>query len=70
MLAILRFRASKPGAEGFRPRLAARLRHRSPPHSLGIIHCPDEVGPVDAWCTGELLSETVRISRRRVCPSL
>jgi hypothetical protein len=35
MLAILRFRASRPGAEGFRPRMAARLRHRSPPHSLG-----------------------------------
>jgi hypothetical protein len=33
MLAILRFRASKPGAKGFRPRLAARLRDRSPPHA-------------------------------------
>jgi Resolvase, N terminal domain len=36
---------AKTKLEGFRPRLAARLRHRSPPDSLGIIHCPDEVGP-------------------------
>jgi hypothetical protein len=58
----------KPGDEGFRPRLTARLRHRSPPHSSGIIHCPAEVGTADVWCTGESLSETVRISQWRVCP--
>jgi hypothetical protein len=34
MLAIQRFRASKPGAEAFRPRPAAHLRHRSRYSSL------------------------------------
>ena len=68
MLAILPFRASKPGAKGFRLRLAARLRHRSP--HWGIIHCPDELGPTDVWRTGQLLSETVRISKWRVYPNL
>jgi len=36
MLAILRSRASKLGAEGFRPRLAARLRH-SPLPLIGVL---------------------------------
>jgi hypothetical protein len=67
MLAILRFRASKPGAEGFRPRLAARS-HGSPPHSWGIVHCPDEPGSENVWCTGELLSKTVRISVHAATP--
>ena len=70
MLAILRFRASRLGAEGFRPRLAARrvMGHR--PTHWGIIHYAEEVGPAVIWCKGELLGETVRISQRRVCPNL